>query len=92
MFTVRVTSGTLLSNAASMMLIALICQNITLASGDYGLILLVAIVTMCIADACCAIVFTRGGWMRWAALAVASPSLMIIMDVLRRAPHVLKSV
>jgi len=84
----RVSSGLLLSLAALWMSVALFCQNVTLAGGDYRGILLVAIAGMVAADLCCVVVVIRGGRLRWAALAVALPSLFIVADLCRRAPAV----
>jgi hypothetical protein len=70
------------------MAVALICQNVTVAGGSYWGVLLVALGAMIVADLCCAIVFVRGGGLRWVAAAVASPSVFIVWDFLRRASHV----
>jgi hypothetical protein len=43
---------------------------------------------MTLADACCAVVFRRGGSARWIAVIVALPSLWILGEFLRRAPGV----
>jgi hypothetical protein len=84
--TMRIPSSLLLELAAFSMLIALACQNITLASQDYRVILLVALGCTCVADVCCAIVLVRGGPACCIALAIALPTLFIVWDFLRRAP------
>lgn len=72
---------------AFLMLVALACQLITLASQDYRAILLFALATMTLADVCCAAVFICGGWARWFAMLIATPSLFIVYDFLRRTPY-----
>ncbi len=80
-----VSSGALLSLAVICMAVALTCQNITLVSGDYRGVLLLALLGMVAADLCCFVVFARGGRSRWVAVALATPSLFIVADLLRRA-------
>ena len=82
----RATSSMLLAVAAACMTLALFCQNVDLVSQDYRGVLLAALVCMAISDGCCAVVFRRGGNVRWASAIIASPSLFIILDFLRRAP------
>jgi hypothetical protein len=82
----RLSSGSLLFIAAFCMLLALGFQSITLASQDYRGALLFAFLSMVLADVCCTLVFARGGRLRWAALALATPSCFILWDFLRRAP------
>ena len=77
----------LLGSGAAFMLMAFFCQNITLASQDYRIILLVALACMSIADVCFAGAAYRGGSLRFIAILMASPSLFIIWDFLRRAPY-----
>jgi hypothetical protein len=67
------------------MFLALLFQYITVAGGRYHEVLLLALGGMAFADLCCAIVFLRGGGLRWAAVAIALPSVFIILDSLRRA-------
>ena len=84
----RVSSGALLMLGALAMLIALGCQNITLASNDYRILLLLALACMTIADLCFAVVAHRGDIiLRSIALLMASSSLFIIWDFLRRIPY-----
>ncbi len=83
----RLQSGLLLFVATACMLFSLMCQNITIAGGNYGQVLLAGIVGMTAADICCVIVFIRGGALKWGALIIALPSLFIVWDFLRRVPH-----
>jgi hypothetical protein len=86
---IRPASGALLSFAGLCMAFALVCQNITVAEpGSYRGVLLVALTAMILADLCCTVVFVRGGGLRWLAAAVASPSVFIVWDFLRRASYV----
>jgi hypothetical protein len=70
------------------MFVALVYQNITVAGEDYRGELLIALAAMVVADLCCAVVFLRGGGLRWVAVVIALPSVLIVLDVLRRAPYV----
>jgi hypothetical protein len=82
----RIPSRWLLFVAAVTMLQAVGNLFITVASGNYREILLTSLVGMVVADVCYAVVFFRGGWLRWGAMALALPSLFIIWDVVRRTP------
>ncbi len=84
----RMSSGILLTLAALGMLIALICETVTLAGQDYRTLLLIAVAAMGIADFLCGVVFLRAGRARWLAFMIALPSLFIAWDFLRRAPYV----
>lgn len=81
-------SGLLLVLAGFSMAVALACQNVTVAGGNYRHVLVTALGAMLVADACGVIVFRRGGRLRWVAATLALPSLFILWDLLRRAPHV----
>jgi hypothetical protein len=70
------------------MLLSLACENVTLASGSYRGILLLAVGAMVLADTCLSVVFVRGGRLRWVALLMAAPSAFIVWDFIRRAPYV----
>jgi hypothetical protein len=85
----RSSSDWLLLIAATCMLLALACDNITLASEDYRGVLLAALLGMAVADSCCAVAFVGGG-PRWAALVIAAPSLFIVWDLVRRVPVVFR--
>lgn len=84
----RISSQLLLVLAAFGMFVALACQNVTLASGKYASVLLIALGGTVFADVCCAIVFFRGGLLRWLAVLIALPTLFVVGDFLRRAPYV----
>jgi hypothetical protein len=82
------------SNAAAamlgfaMMLIALACSNITLASGRYNGVLLLALACAAAALLCLAVPFVRGPFCWRAVAAVLSlPAAWIVCDFLRRAPY-----
>jgi hypothetical protein len=85
----RSPSGWLLLIAATCMLLALACDNVTLTSEDYRGVLLAALLGTAVADSCCAVAFVRGG-PRWVALVIAAPSLYIAWDFVRRAPFVFR--
>jgi hypothetical protein len=61
------------------MFFALFWQTITVVGGYAG-VLITALACMAIADCCCAIVFFRGGGLRWIAAAIALPSLFVVWD------------
>ena len=88
MMRVPISSGMLLIVAAWLMAAALFGQTITLTSGDYRAILLASLAAMGAADALCAVVFFRGGRLRWVAVAIALPTVFLVADFLRRAPAV----
>jgi len=70
------------------MMFALLLQNVTLASGQYAGTLLMALGLAVAADACFACVaWRRGSAWRVAAGIAALPTLFVIADFLRRAPH-----
>jgi hypothetical protein len=76
----------LLVVAAFSMAVALFCANVTVAGGDYRLVLLVALGGMVVADICCAVMIWRGDMVRLVPVVIALPSLYILCDFLRRAP------
>jgi hypothetical protein len=81
----RSSSDWLLLIAMTSMLLALVCDNVSVASDDYRGVLLAALVGAAVADSCCAVLFIRGDRRRLA-LVIAAPSLYIVWDFLRRAP------
>lgn len=69
-----------------LLLAALFCQTVTLASGEYGGVLLAALVFATLADVCFVLAFRRGGLVtRWVSMILLLPTLFIIADFLRRA-------
>ena len=73
-----------------LMLVAVLCTNVTLTSGDYRGVMLVALACMVGALACLMILFRRGpiGW-RIAAIVIAFPALFVLFDLVRRGEAVL---
>lgn len=69
--------------------IALLCQNVTLADGDYRGVLLVSLFCSIVAAISFAAAFVRGsfGW-KIASLAAMLPVVFIVSDFCRRAPFV----
>jgi len=79
----------LLAAGISAMTLALMLQNATLADPrQYAWILLIALGLTMAADACLAAVIWRGGtgW-RIAAIVVMLPTIFVLADFIRRAPH-----
>jgi hypothetical protein len=74
---------------AILMLVALACSNVTVASGRYRGVLLISLACTTAALACLSVPWRRGpgGW-RVAAAALALPTTFILWDFLRRAPAV----
>lgn len=71
------------------MTLAVTCSTVTLTSGDYRSALLTALAAVVAADACLTYVLVRGRlWWRVAAVIVMVPTLLVIADFVRRAPHV----
>ncbi len=85
----RMLDRVLLVIAALLMLVSLIYENIT-TTGDYQAALLTALAAMTIADVICVQQFLRRGRARWIAILIALPSLFVVWDFARRAPHVWK--
>jgi hypothetical protein len=83
------SSSDLLILATLAMLVSLIAQNITLASGRYFGAFLVSIAALVAAGYCCWVVFRRGGWARWVAVMIVLPSWFVVLDWLRRLPGML---
>ena len=75
--------------AVPLLLIALSLQNVTLAGGSYGPVLLTALVLTGLADACFIYAFRRGGvFARSLSVICLLPTLWVVSDLLRRAPYV----
>jgi cytochrome c biogenesis protein CcdA len=86
----RIGSSLLFVLAGVIMFFALGNLFITVARSNYNYQneLFTALGGMIIADLCCAVVFFRGGYLRWGALVFALPSVFIVWEVLRRTPDV----
>ena len=70
------------------MLAALFFQNVTLASNSYGVTLILAAALTATADLCLAVVAWRGSpAFRLVALAAMLPTIFVVADLIRRAPH-----
>lgn len=71
------------------MLFALTNSLVTVASGDYSLILLTALICTLLSFYCLAIPMVRGplGW-RIVALGIAFPGVFVILDFIGRASNV----
>lgn len=82
----RLFSTLLLVSASFCMLLALLFQTVTLATGDYRPILITSLALMVVADVCCLVVYLRGGRARLVAALIPAPSLFIVLDFLLRAP------
>ena len=87
----RISNAILLFLASLAMMIALMAQNVTVASGRYWGVFSVSMVALLVAGGCGGVVIRRGGWMRWGALVVALPSAIVVLDWLRRLPYMLRS-
>jgi len=70
------------------MILALVLQTITLASGDYRTILVVALALTLLADSCFVAAFIRGRIVaRCASVLLMLPTAFVVADFIRRAPH-----
>jgi len=70
------------------MVLALILQTITLASEDYRAVLIIALVFALLADGCFIAAFIRGRIVaRCASVVLMLPTLFVVADFVRRAPH-----
>jgi len=85
----RVSTGMLLFLGALAMLVALIAQNISLASEGYWGALAVSTAALAAAAGCCWTVVRRGGPAKWVAAAIALPGALVVSDWLRRLPYML---
>ena len=67
---------------------ALLLQTITLASERYGSVLIVALLLAIAADCCFVAAFMRGSVaVRCISVALMLPTVFVVADFLRRAPH-----
>jgi hypothetical protein len=76
--------GVILGYAGLLMVLALGCQNKSVASGNYVPILLLAFGLMLLADGLCLVAYQRGGLAQLAALVIAAPSFFIVVDCVYR--------
>jgi len=68
---------------------AVALANVTLASGDYRLVLAAAAVIGMLAVGCFVNAFRRGGWvLRVVCVALALPLLSVVVEILRRGSNV----
>lgn len=84
---VRLATGSLLALASVAMLTSVISQNVTVAGGQYRGVFFISIAALVAAGCCCWAVFRRGGRARWVALLIALPSVLVVLDWLRRLPY-----
>jgi hypothetical protein len=77
-----------LSLAALLMLVSLGFESVTIVSQDYRASLARAFATMIVADLLCVQSLFRRSRERWIAILIATPSLFILWDFVRRAPYV----
>ena len=84
----RQNAGILIGAGAFLMLVALGLQFVTLAGQDYRVALASALSLSLIADLCLACAFGRGGFgARCLSILLMLPTIFIVADFLRRAPH-----
>jgi hypothetical protein len=81
-------TGWLFATGITLIFFALVLQTVTLASGQYASVLLSALALTIIADLCFVAAFKRGSLTaRCLSVALMLPTLFIVADFLRRAPH-----
>jgi len=80
-------TGRLFAIGVPLLLVALICQNITLASQRYEGVLITALVLTAIADCCFIEGFRRGDlFTRCCSVVLLLPTIFVVADFARRAP------
>jgi len=80
--------GWLFGAGVTLMTLALVLQTVTLASGDYRIILLVALALTLVADGCFIAAFVRGRLgVRCLSVLLMLPTVFVVADFMRRAPH-----
>ena len=80
--------GWLFGVGVPLLIVALILQTITLASQDYRTVLVVALVLAVVADCCFLAAFIRGRLAaRCASVVLMLPTVFVVADFMRRAPH-----
>lgn len=73
---------------ALFMFMSLGCTFVTIARGGYAGVLLFALIFLVLADACLLLAFLKSGRLiRSLSVIVALPTLWVVGDLLRRAPH-----
>jgi len=78
--------GWLLGVGLLLMVLALFFQTITLANGNYGLVLAAALALTVVADSCFIATFVRGGTaIRALSILLMLPTVFVIADFIRRA-------
>ena len=83
-------TGGLFGVGIPLLLLALALQNITLASQDYRTVLIVAFALTFLGDCCFIAAFIRGGRViRCVSVVLMLPTVFVVADFLRRAPHLL---
>lgn len=71
-----------------LLLAALFFQTVTLVSGHYASVLITALTLTALADACFVQAFRRGGLaIRCISVLLLLPTLFVVADFIRRAPH-----
>jgi hypothetical protein len=81
-------TGWLFGVGIPLMIVALTLQNVTLTTGDYRALLIVALALTVLADGCFMAAFVRGGLaVRCASVVLMLPTLFVVADFMRRAPH-----
>jgi hypothetical protein len=78
--------GWLFGVGASLQIVALTLQNITLVSQDYRTVLILALVFAVVADSCFVAAFIRGRFVaRCASVLLMLPTAFVVADLVRRA-------
>lgn len=82
-------TGELFGIGIPLLLSALFSQTVTLASGHYAGVLFIALILIVLADVCFVQAFRRGGAIaKIVSVVLLLPTLFVITDFIRRAPHV----
>lgn len=70
---------------------ALFFQTVTIASGNYTFVICMGLVLTVVADICLIFAYRRGGFLvRVGSVLLLLPTLFVVFDVLRRAPHLFR--
>jgi hypothetical protein len=81
-------TGLLVGLGGLLLLLALCLQFVTLASQDYRVFLLTALLLILSADVCFVLALMRGGFaMRCFSIVLMLPTILLVADFMRRAPH-----